>query len=50
MLIKYDDYPLHQTAEPLSYISTSERNFYARYWYNGYDFDGEFYIGVAFAA
>ena len=50
MLIKYDDYPLHQTAEPLSYISTSERNFYARYWYNGYDFDGEFYIGVSFAA
>jgi hypothetical protein len=50
MLIKYDDYPLHQTAEPLSFISTSERNFYARYWYNGYDFDGDFYIGIAFAA
>lgn len=49
MLIKYDDYPLHQTAEPLSYISTSERNFYGRYWYNAYDFDGEFYFGIAFA-
>ncbi len=50
MLIKMDDYPVHQTAEPLSYMASSERNMYARYWYNGYDFDGEFYIGVAFAA
>ncbi|OFX03694.1 MAG: hypothetical protein A3E78_16530 [Alphaproteobacteria bacterium RIFCSPHIGHO2_12_FULL_63_12] len=50
MLIKFDDYPIHQTAEPLSYAFTSERNFYARYWYNGYDFNGEFYIGIAFAA
>jgi len=50
MLIKHDDYPVHQTAEPLSYMSSSERNMYARYWYNGYDFDGDFYIGVAFAA
>ncbi|HZU64295.1 MAG TPA: hypothetical protein VFF98_11470 [Novosphingobium sp.] len=50
MLIRHDDYPVHQTAEPLSYLASSERNMYARYWYNGYDFDGEFYIGVAFAA
>lgn len=50
MLILMDDYPVHQTAEPLSYLFSSERNMYARYWYNGYDFDGEFYIGVAFAA
>jgi hypothetical protein len=49
MLIKYDDYPLHQTAEPLSYMATSERNAYGRYWYNGYDFDGEFYFGISFA-
>ena len=34
MLIKFDDYPLHQTAEPLSYLATSERNAYGRYWYN----------------
>ncbi|WP_310085369.1 MULTISPECIES: hypothetical protein [unclassified Sphingopyxis] len=50
MLIPFDDYPVHQTAEPLSYMASSERNMYARYWYNGYDFDGEFYIGIAFAA
>jgi hypothetical protein len=49
MLIKHDDYPVHQTAEPLSFVSTSERNFYARYWYNGYDFNGEFYFGGSFA-
>jgi hypothetical protein len=49
MLIKFDDYPLQQTAEPLSYLATSDRNAYGRYWYNGYDFGGEFYIGIAFA-
>lgn len=49
MLIKFDDYPLQQTAEPLSYLATSERNAYGRYWYNGYDFGGDFYFGIAFA-
>jgi hypothetical protein len=49
MLIKFDDYPIQQTAEPLSYLATSDRNAYGRYWYNGYDFDGEFYFGIAFA-
>ena len=49
MLIRFDDYPIQQTAEPLSYMATSERNAYGRYWYNGYDFDGEFYFGIAFA-
>jgi hypothetical protein len=37
MLIKFDDYPVHQTHELLSYLATSERNAYARYWYNAYD-------------
>ena len=36
MLIAFDDYPVHQTAEALSYMASSERNMYARYWYNGY--------------
>jgi hypothetical protein len=49
MLIKFDDYPVHQTHELLSYMATSERNAYARYWYNAYDFDGDFYFGIAFA-
>lgn len=47
MLIKYDDLPLQQTPESLAYVATSDRNAYGRYWFNGYDPDGEFYFGVA---
>jgi hypothetical protein len=46
MLSKYDDYPIHQTAEPLAHAATSDRNVYDRYWYNGHAQDGSFYFGV----
>ncbi len=49
MLSKFDDYPIHQTPEPIAHRVSSERNLYDRYWYNGYDRDGEFYIGIAIA-
>lgn len=45
-LSRHDDYPIHQTPEPLAVPSTSDRNFYDRYWFNGYDCDGEFYFGI----
>mgnify|MGYP003394739499 FL=1 len=45
MLTKADDYPVHQTAEPIAYAGT-DRNFYDRYFFNGYAPDGE----VVFAA
>jgi hypothetical protein len=45
-LSRFDDYPIHQTPEPVAVPSTSDRNFYDRYWFNGYDRDGEFYFGV----
>ncbi len=35
MLTRGDDYPLHQTAEPIAYAGT-DRNFYDRYFFNGY--------------
>lgn len=47
ILNRFDDYPIHQTSEPLSYLATSELNAYGRYWFNGYDPDGEFYFGIA---
>ncbi|MGE4322632.1 MAG: hypothetical protein AB7E60_06325 [Sphingobium sp.] len=49
ILSKFDDFPIQQTSEPISYLATSDRNAYGRYWFNGYDPDGEFYFGVAFA-
>jgi hypothetical protein len=49
MLSRFDDYPIHQTPEPLAHVATSDRNAYDRYWFNGYAADGEFYFGVAMA-
>ena len=47
MLTKGDDYPIHQTPEPIAYAG-SDRNFYDRYFFNGYSPDGSEFIAVAF--
>jgi hypothetical protein len=49
MLSRFDDYPIHQTPEPLAHPATSDRNAYDRYWFNGYAGDGEFYFGIGAA-
>ena len=36
MLTRFDDYPVHQTPEPVAHPSTGDRNFYDRYFFNGY--------------
>ena len=46
MLTKGDDYPIHQTPDPIAYSGT-DRNFYDRYFFNGYTTDGEVYFGAA---
>jgi hypothetical protein len=46
MLSRFDDYPVHQTPEVISRPATTDRNAYDRYWFNGYDKDGEFYFGI----
>ena len=47
MLTKGDDYPIHQTAEPIAHVGTSDRNFYDRYFFNGYARDGSIYFAAA---
>ena len=42
-----DDYPVHQTPVPVAHMATGDPNHYDRYWFNGYDVDGEWYFGVA---
>ena len=49
MLNKLDDFPIHQTPEPLSHPSTSDRNVYDRTWFNGYANDGSYYFGLGMA-
>jgi hypothetical protein len=47
MLTHLDDYPIHQTAEPVAHPSTGDRNFYDRYFFNGYTREGDVYFAVA---
>jgi hypothetical protein len=46
MLTRGDDYPIHQTPEPLA-LAGSDRNFYDRYFFNGYAPDGSLFFAAA---
>ena len=46
MLTKGDEYPLHQTPEPMA-VSGGNRNFYDRYFFNGYASDGSVFFAAA---
>ena len=47
MLTKADDYPIHQTPDPIAYAGT-DRNFYDRFFFNGYSADGSLFFAAAF--
>jgi hypothetical protein len=42
-----DDYPIHQTSEPVAHPATSDPNHYDRYFFNGSTPDGSLFFGVA---
>lgn len=43
MLTPADDYPLHQTPETID-ISGKNRNFYDRFFFNGYSDKGDIFF------
>ena len=45
-LSSMDDYPLHQTAEPIRNVATSDRNFYDRYYFNCHGCSDELFLIV----
>ena len=47
MLSPFDDYPLHQSPLPIAHAGTSDRNAYERYFFNGYDRDGQVFFAAA---
>jgi hypothetical protein len=47
VLSGFDDYPIHQAPVPVNETSTSDINFYDRYFFNGYTPDGSVYFGLA---
>jgi len=49
MLNRLDDYPIHQTPEPIAHPASSDRNVYDRTWFNGYTADGSAYFGIGIA-
>lgn len=46
MLSRGDDYPIHQTPEPVA-VAGTDRNFYDRYFFNAQSPDGSATLGVA---
>ncbi len=46
MLTRGDDFPLHQTPEPIAFSGT-DRNFYDRYFFNGFAPDGSGFFAFA---
>lgn len=46
MLTKGDDYPIHQTPEPIAYTG-AVRNFYDRYFFNGYHKSEDIFFAAA---
>lgn len=46
MLTKADDYPIHQLPEPIAFAGT-DRNFYDRYFFNGYTRSGDVFFAAA---
>ena len=47
MITRADDYPIHQTADPIAVAGSGNRNFYDRYFFNGYTRDGSLFLAGA---
>ncbi|MCO5319298.1 MAG: hypothetical protein M9942_12770 [Microthrixaceae bacterium] len=43
-LSAFDDYPVHQAAETIRHVVSSDRNFYDRYYFNCHSNDGEAFL------
>lgn len=49
MLNRLDDFPIHQTPEPIAHPQSSDRNVYDRTFFNGYSPDGSAFFGIGIA-
>jgi len=47
VLSPFDDFPIHPSADPIATPASSDPNHYDRYWFNGHQRDGDFYLGAA---
>jgi hypothetical protein len=44
MISSWDDFPVHQTHEPVRFVATSDRNFYDRYYFNLHASSDELFV------
>jgi hypothetical protein len=49
VITRFDDFCIHQTPEPIAQPSSSDRNFYDRYWMNGFDTGAGFMFEMGLA-
>ncbi|HET6965252.1 MAG TPA: hypothetical protein VFH58_10805 [Acidimicrobiales bacterium] len=47
MITPYDDYPIHQTADPVAHPASGDPNHYDRYFFNGFTRDGSTFFAGA---
>ncbi len=48
MLTPLDDYPIHQTSQPLAIPASGDPNHYDRFFFNGYTADASIFFAAAF--
>jgi len=48
MITDFDDYLIHQAPFPVNQPGLPNRNFYDRYWFNGFDKTGKFLFEIGF--
>jgi hypothetical protein len=49
VLTPFDDYPIHQTADPVAHPSSADPNHYDRYFFNGFSRAGDLFFAGAMA-
>lgn len=47
MISSFDDYPIHQTWEPITHPESGDPGHYDRYFFNGYNKDGSLFFALA---
>ena len=47
MITSFDDYPIHQTSEPVAHPESGDPGHYDRYFFNGYSKDGAMFFAAA---
>lgn len=48
-LSSFDEFPIHQTVEPIRFVDTTDPRAFERYWFTASDTEGKFFLVVGFS-